>query len=42
MDFFGNNIELELFDNMKWDIKQNEEYNNNNYFKLKFHKEDIF
>ena len=42
MDFFGNNIEVELFDNMKWDIKQNEDYNNNNYLKLKFHKEDNF
>ena len=38
MDFFGNTLEIDLFEDMKWDIKQNEENNNNNYVKVKFNK----
>ena len=30
MDYFGNNIELEIFTDFKWDIKQIEESNKNN------------
>ena len=36
MDFFGNNIEVKLFDDIKWSIKQYEENINNNYLKIKF------
>ena len=40
MDCFGNNLEIEILNDMKWDIKQNEEKNNNNnYLKLKFPKD---
>ena len=35
-DFFGNNLELGIFKDMKWDIEQNEEINANNNFKIKF------
>ena len=37
-ELFGNNLEIELFNDMKWDIKQYEE-NNNNSLKIKFFKE---
>ena len=39
MDLFGNDLEIEIFDGMKWDIKQNEENNNNNYAKIKYGKD---
>ena len=38
MDFFGNDIEVNLFDDMKWSIKQNEENINSSNVKLKFDK----
>ena len=39
MEFFGSDLEIEIFDEMKWDIKQNEENNNNNYTKIKYGKD---
>ena len=38
MDFFGNKMEIEMFDDMKWDIKQDDE-NIKNYIKIKFFKD---
>ena len=38
-ELFGNKLETELFKDMKWDIKQYEENNNNNTLKIKFFKD---
>ena len=38
MNFFGNKMEIEMFDDMKWDIKQDDE-NIKNYIKIKFFKD---
>jgi len=38
-ELFGNKLETELFGDMKWDIKQYEENNNNNTMKIKFFKD---
>ena len=39
MNFFGNNIEEEIFQDMKWDIKQDDE-NNDKKIKIKYFKKN--
>ena len=39
MEFFGKEIEIEMFKDMKWEIKQKEENINNSHIKIKFCKE---
>ena len=38
-EFFGNDLEVQLFNDMKWNIKQHEDNNNYNYLTIKYFKE---